>query len=239
MAPSQIENGESDYYEDIFTTKPSYYMPLIGYDKIVDKVVYWVASGNMVFIEGDEGLGKTSILMKIIKRFRGKKKVVYVDCQKLKKQVNIEKLLTSKYGVLGKVFKILPQEMIVLLDNIQFLSRKNSERIKYFFDHNNIKSVVFTANSFNEADIPESLKHRIGKRRIVLPRLNKNTANEILFSRIEEIDLMDFVTINKLYALSNYNPKQFLMNCMKVFEFAEQNNKTRILINDLGTIINR
>ena len=229
------EYEEPDYYEDIFSPRPNPSLPLIGYDEILDNLIYWVNSGNLIFIEGKEGTGKTSLLYKVIKKFKGQRKVVYLDCQKVKKNINIEKLLIQKYGVMGKFFKILPNEMIVLLDNINFLSHKNAERIKYFFDQNNIKSVIFTGE--DSANIPESIKHRIGKRWIRIPRLNKNTATEILFSRIEEIDLMDSATTNKLYTISDYNPKKFLSNCIRVFEYAEKLDKQKIFINDIRLII--
>jgi len=231
------EYEETDYYEDIFSTKPKSYMPLVGYDKILSDLIYFVSSGSMVFIEGEEGMGKTSLLLKLIKEFRGLKRVIYLDCQKLKQRVNIEKLLTARYGLMGRVFKILPSNMIVLLDNIGYLSKKNSERIKYFFDQNHIKSVVFTSDSWNQVQIPESLRHRIGKRRIELPRLNNNTGAKILFSRIEENDLMDNVTVNKLYSLSHYNPKEFLVNCMNVFKTAESSGKKKIFVPNLREIL--
>lgn len=228
---------EHEYYSDIFSTKPKAIMPLIGYEKILSDIEYLVASGSLIFVEGPEGLGKTSILLKIIESFKGQRKVAYVDCQKLKKSINIEKILINKYGTLGKLFKVLPKDMIVLLDNIEFLSRKNAERIKYFYDHNNIKSVVFTAPNFSNVDFPESLKHRIGKRIIRLPKLNSNSASEILFSRILEVDLMKAGTINKLYSFSDYNPKHFLNNCILVFEYAEKEEKDEITIKDLKHII--
>jgi len=80
----------------------------------------------MIFIEGEEGLGKTSLLMKLIKKFKGERKVVYLDCKKLKKRVNIEKLLINKYGLVGRFLRRLPNEMIVLLDNIRYLTKKNT-----------------------------------------------------------------------------------------------------------------
>ncbi len=37
---------------------------LVGYEDIIEDVLYNINAGNMVFIEGKEGTGKTSILKK-------------------------------------------------------------------------------------------------------------------------------------------------------------------------------
>jgi len=186
----------------------------VGFENILDEVFYAIMAGNMVFIEGPNGSGKTKILKEAIRKFGGRGKVVYVNCKKLNKELNIELLLKNKYGLLGRLLNKKPRNMVVLLDEVEHLSPENCERIKYFFDQNYIRSVIFASTDFKKAGFTESLAQRVSKVLKVEP-LSDYEAVQLVRDKIGDELLSDRV-IKEIYHLSNKNIAQFLENCDKV-----------------------
>lgn len=205
-----------DLSENPFSAPPEDYEPL-GLGKTVEEVVYRVESGSIVFIEGGKGFGKTSILKSLIRHFKGKGRVIFVDAAKIERDINIEKLMKERYGFWGRLLGVTPKEMILLVDNVQLLSKKNSERIKFYFDNNNLRSAVFTGDSYRRANIPLSLRERIGRRIIRLSPLSEEEAVEAVRARIGS-RLMSREILKKIYKLSGKNMAKFLQNCDSLCE---------------------
>jgi hypothetical protein len=79
--------------------------------------------------------------------------------------------------------------MVLLLDDVNKLTRKNCERIKFYFDQGYLRSAVLTTNDYENTKISASLRDRIGNRIITVPKLNFKQSTEILkdnFSEYEE-----------------------------------------------------
>lgn len=195
-----------DFAEDPFTSSSN----LFGLDKVLDEIVYRVESGSMVFVEGKEGSGKSAVLKKLIERFGGRGKVIYFDCGQIERKVNIEGLMTGKYGFFGRLFKKVPKNMILLLDNANRLSRKNCERIKHYFDSNYVKSVVFTGGSYSRAHFSRSLRDRIGGRVIRLRDLTPEQSVEAVRAKAPSVNLLPDDIIKEAFRLSAHNTKKFL-----------------------------
>ncbi|MDI6737336.1 MAG: AAA family ATPase [Nanoarchaeota archaeon] len=185
-----------------------------GHDALVDEVFYAIHSGNMVFIVGESGSGKTKILQEIIKRFGGKKKIIYVNCRHMQKSVNVEKLLQKSLGLLGRLLGKKPNKMILLLDEIESVSTKNAERIKYYFDQNYLQSVIFTGKGFPVEGMGQSIVQRISKVLKIDP-LSDYEAVRIIRDRIGDKYLTDRV-IKTIYSMSGRNTGKLLQNCRAV-----------------------
>src|SRR3989344_1489440 len=222
------------FFSNPFSIKPAPFdFKVIGQDKILEDLYYKVPNGNMAFIEGKFGNGKSTILKHLINKFRGDKKVIYFACNRIDKDLDIEKLLIGKYGFWGRMFKLHPKDMIVLLDEAQDLTPENTQRIKYFFDQGNIKSVVFTGVSYERCNLHESIKDRIGKDVLKLRELNDDEAILLIRNRIGETNLMSDEIIKKLWKLSNKNPRRLLqysdMVCRKVVETDEKEVTDKVI----------
>lgn len=205
-----------DFYENPFSVQPEKFLKqLVGVEQLLDDLFYRIDAGSMIFIEGDEGSGKTSVLRRAIKRFKGKKRVIYFDCQEIDSKANIEDLMQRRYGFFGKLFRLTPKNMILLLDNIA-LSTKNAERVKFYFDEGHIKSVVFAGKSHKSAALPRSVMNRIGTRIIRLKPLTEEEAVEVVRRRVGDALLTDEALIKKIYKHSGKNIKKFLENCEKI-----------------------
>ena len=222
------------FFSNPFSIKPAPFdFKVIGQDKILEDLYYKVPNGNMAFIEGKFGNGKSTILKHLINKLRGERKVIYFACNRIDKDLDIEKLLIGKYGFWGRLFKVHPKDMLVLLDEAQDLTPENTQRIKYFFDQGNIKSVVFTGVSYERCNLHESIKDRIGKDVLKLRELSDDEAILLIRNRIGETNLMSDEIVKKLWKLSNKNPRRLLqysdMVCRKVVETDEKEVTDKVI----------
>ena len=199
---------ELDYDENPFNIEGRTY----GFDNLISEMDYAIHAGNMVMVEGSEGTGKTKLLREVIKRYGGFRKVAYVNCKKLD-DPNIEILLKKRNGMLGMLLNLKPKNMIVLLDDIDQLSDRNSERIKYFLDQNYIRSVIFSTRVSTALKCSDGVRQRISK--IVKMRpLSDYEAVQLVREKVG--DLLSDYLIKETYSLSGRNLKTFLKNCEKV-----------------------
>ncbi len=204
---------------------------LIGYEGIVNEVLYNIDAGNIIFIEGGEGSGKTAILQKAIQQFRGEGKVAYIDCS-LVQDLNIERVIEKRNGLLGALFNKKPHGMIILVDNITTLSTKNAERIKYFYDQNYVKSVVFTGKSMKDVKFTPSLIDRV-KKVITLPEIKDDQASLILKEKLKGLDYFDEPAAKELYKRSHKNLKTFVQHAEEILVRAVEKTKEKILLEDI------
>jgi predicted AAA+ superfamily ATPase len=224
--------------ENPFSTDPTKnHDKLVNMDDIIEEVYYRIDSGSMLVIEGPEGHGKTTLLMMAAKKFGGKKNVAYVDCKILDKQLNITYVLQDRYGMIGRLLNKTPKNMIVLLDNIQELSKKNTERLKYYFDQNFIKSIIFTTERYTGAKFSESLRDRIGKRCVKVPKMEEFDSVEIVMRRIGDNELFNDDLIKKIFKMSDTSPRSLLENCAKVAQAATKKGRKRAQLIDLKVLI--
>lgn len=202
---------------------------LISREKEAKEVLYRIVSQNMLFIEGKKGCGKTALLKYAIDNFKGKGKIIYIDSYAVNKKLNIEKTLSGAKKI-NPTKEKYPKDMILLLDNVEELSKLNNERIKYLFDQNYLKSVIFTGKSYDAAEFTESIRSRIGNRIIRLPSLSEDDAIEIINSRLngKNDGLLSDLIIKDVYSRSDGDLKKFLMDAYLVCDFAAKEKSKKI-----------
>ncbi len=186
----------------------------VGNEEILKEASYSIMSGNMLIIEGTPGTGKTKLLREVIKQFGGYGRVAYVNCKELSQELNVEDVLIKKNGILGWLCKKYPKNMILLLDDVEHLSSRNMERIKYFFDSNHLRSVIITTKDTEKLKLSESIKQRIRKV-IQLHVLSEYEAVQLFRDKLGEGMLSDRA-IKAIYQCSNKNTQMFLNNCEHV-----------------------
>ncbi len=213
---------------------------LINHIKLMDDLLYLVASGNILVLEGDDGSGKTMFLKQIIERLGGKKKICYVDGRRVKKELDIEQLLNNaQKSLLNSVINKKPKELILLLDNVDTLSARNCEKIKYYFDQNYIKSVVFTSTNYSALDISDSLRNRILNNVIVMPPMNSFEALRIVRERFSDHFFLSDEVILRLFKLSKENIKLTLQNCDAICQFVVKEGRGEVLPKYLPLIVKK
>mgnify|MGYP001561460340 CR=1 FL=1 len=211
---------------------------LVNMDGAIEEIFYRINSGSMLAVEGKEGNGKTTLLMIAAEKFGGKKNVVYLDCKILDKKLNITKVLQERYGFFGRLLDKKPKNMVVLMDNVDRLSEKNTERLKYYFDQNYIKSIIFATSSYKRAKFSDSLRDRIGRRLVILPKLTDEDAVDIIRNRIGESELFNDSLIKKIFNISKNSVKELLKNCEAVAMSAAKKKRKRAQAVDLKVLEN-
>jgi len=99
--------------------------------------------------------------------------------------------------------------MILLLDNVHKLSKKNCRLIKYYFDQDYLESVVFTANDFRYLEIDESILSRIGKNILKTNPISEDDAIALIKSRLGT-DVFNNITIRNIYSYTGGSAKKLL-----------------------------
>ncbi len=216
----ELEFSENPFEIDAFKTDFS----LIGKEKEAKELLYRIDSGSMLLIEGKQGSGKTALLKYAIDNFKGEGKVIYVDGNKLNKKLNISNLVKKK-----------PKGMMLLLDNVQSLSKKNNERIKYYYDEDRIKSAVFTTTDYGSVDFTNAIKARIGRNLIKLKDLNQNNTLKIAKERLNNNDILPDDVLKLLYSRSG-SIKEFLENCSSLCKYLVKKGKEKAEPKDITNI---
>jgi len=127
----EIWYKELGFYNNPFSIKPAMYTDeLYGYNlgMILDKI----SRGEVLFLEGAYGKGKTTILKRIIREFGGGRNLVYYSCNRTEKNIDFDELLKGKYGLLGNLFNMKGENMILLLDEAQHLNEEDSNTLIQF-----------------------------------------------------------------------------------------------------------
>jgi len=194
---------ELDFDENPFAVDSKY----VGNEDLLEEVFYSIVSGNIIIIEGGKGTGKTRVMKAIIRKFGGKGKIAYVDCKSMDKELNVETIIKKKKGL----FRKNPKNMILLLDDVEHITEKNMERIKYFFDQNYIRSVIVTTGKVDELKLSASLKQRIWKH-LTLNSLSDYEAVQVIREKVGNDILTDRV-IKEVYKNSEKNMQKFMENC--------------------------
>lgn len=216
------------YTEVGFSTNPFSIKPapfdykIIGYD--LKEIFEKIAKGEVLFIEGRYGYGKTTMLKSIINEFGGSRDIAYYSCNRPDNEINVEGLLHGKYGTLGKLFNLMPQGMILLLDEVEKMPKQDQEDLLKFKTQGNIKSIVFFGSSFEAANFDVDLKKHMVNNVVQLTKLTPEEAVEMVRERIGNIKLLSDSVIKQVFKHSGQNPRLMLENLEDICRYAVDNN---------------
>ncbi len=198
---------------------------LIGRDFEKKEVVYRIASGNMLLIEGVKGSGKTALLRNAIDNFKGFGKVVYIDVGTFGRRLDIAKLLKGR-----------PRGMILLIDNIEYLSESNNKKIKYFYDQDYIKSVVFATADSGAISFTSAIRSRIGRNVLKLKALSESEALRIAEDKLKEDFIVSDEVLVELYRRSE-GLRDFLVNCDSLCDYLRGVDRVEAEVLDVDEIV--
>ena len=194
---------ELDFDENPFKNDSKY----VGNEDLLEEIFYSIMSGNIIVLEGTKGAGKTRIMKEVVRKFGGKGKIAYINGKNLDKELNVEKIIEKKKGL----FRKHPKNMILLLDDVEHITEKNMERIKYYFDQNYVRTVILSTSKPDELKLSESLKQRVWKNLKMVP-LSDYEAVQVFRERVGNEILTDRV-IKEVYKESDKNMTKFMENC--------------------------
>ncbi|MEA3378632.1 MAG: hypothetical protein U9Q69_03240 [Nanoarchaeota archaeon] len=225
------------YHNNPFSIKPAaYHDELFGSEDLVAKVIKRIAKGGFVFIEGDYGEGKTTVLKRILRHFGGHKKVIYFSINRIENRLHVRKLLNERYGRLGKWFDLRPKDMILLLDEVQEISKKDIDKLLRFRKLGHFKSIVCVSQKFDEELFPEVLSKDLTV--FKLAKLKDKDAIKIIRKRVGYLPLLPDEMIKKIFQHSNSNVRKLLMNCeilcKKAIEYGSEQISNKMLTDLFG-----
>ena len=220
--------------EDPFQDKDSF--ELIGYEDYIEEMLYRIEAGDILFVEGLPGLGKTALLRRAIAHHKGQGKVLYINCRDIKQDWNIEEVLVRRHGLWGRLLKKKPKGIILLVDEVHELTPKNMERLKYFYDQNYLKAVVFTGTSYEHAKFSPSLKDRVSKV-VTLRELTDDEAIDIVQTRLDSMDIIPEEVLREVFVRAKKNTKAYLQHCEALCQYAVEHNGGKVTLDHLPLVL--
>ncbi len=186
---------------------------LIGNEELTEEIGYGLDAGNILVLEGEEGLGKTRLL----KEMSILKDAALIDCREVPEEDIIEVFRKKKGFILSLFSKSeLPKNVSLLLDNAESLSRQNLERLKYLYDHNFVKALVLAVRDKNGFAPSEGMEQRIS-RVLKMGHLSDYEAVQLFREKIG-YELLPDKVVKEAYKLSDKNIKKFLANCERLLK---------------------
>ncbi len=215
------------FFSNPFSIKPAaFHDELIAYD--LDFIYRKIDNGEMLFIDGTFGTGKTTILKNIINRYKGKRRVIYYNFNRADKEFVIEKLLSGATTFVNKMLGMMPKDVILLLDEVTVIRNQDAKSLLTYYDRGNIKSVVFVNHDYYSVKLPAEIEKLLEGNVIRTAQLAGDEAVALVRKRIGEISILSDSMIRKIFANSEKNPRRLLENCEDICKYAVENGDVEV-----------
>ena len=216
---------ELGFFNNPFSIKPAaFHNELMGYNQTIKQINKKIEDSNIIFISGDYGTGKTTVLKKIINEFKGKKRVIYYNCNQSDKSIDFDELLTN-VSWWRKLLGVRKKNMIILLDEAQDMNKKDLEQINAYYDEGFFKSVIFVSKE-EDMKLTKELEELTGKNKFRIGNVDKTEAVKIIRKRIGNLKFISDQNIIMIFN-KNKNPRSFLKNCEDVCRNAFENGSKK------------
>ncbi|HHE36341.1 MAG TPA: AAA family ATPase [Candidatus Woesearchaeota archaeon] len=223
----------SAWYEQLgFKTNPLDVRPnplLVGLERQEEQLVNHILKGEICFLNGLTGSGKSSLLLRVQKNLKNHK-FIYLDAQELPKDFNLEEELKKKRSFFDRIRlrKYPSKTPVLIIDEFQATDKNLILDARAKWENPNerkIKSIVIAQISKYLKNVTPSFKERLGKRTIVLPTLDDAEMKEILKLRLQSKNGINYYNklhneaINLLVACADGNPRKLLEYTDMIFDF--------------------
>ena len=223
---------EFGFYNNPFSMKPGAYSnDIYGQEDIIKDIIAKVANSNVLYVTGPYGTGKTSILKRIIQEFKGKKRIIYYNCNQKEKSINFDDLLINAGGFFNRLFGIRKKNMILLLDEVQDLNKKDMHLLVEYYKLGFFKSAIL-ASKKDDIELSNELTETIGRNHYDLREITPEEAIKIVRKRIGPIGFITDEMIVKIFK-KNKNPRAFLKNCEDVCRFSYESGAKKVSEKDI------
>lgn len=217
---------ELGFFNNPFSIKPAaFHNELMGYNQTIKEINKKVEDSNIIFISGDYGTGKTTVLKKIINEFKGKKRVIYYNCNQSDKSIDFDELLTN-VSWWRKLLGMRKKNMIILLDEAQDMNKKDLKQVKAYYDEGFFKSVIFVSKK-EDMKLTKELEELTSKNKFKIGNIDKTEAVKIIRKRIGNLKFISDQNIIKIFN-KNTNPRVLLKNCEDVCRYAFENGPKEV-----------
>lgn len=209
---------------------------LVGIDEEKDKLVKYVTNGNICFLNGPPGVGKSSLLEWVKENLKDHH-VLYLDAKEVDEYFNLKNYLEENRPFLRALFKKHAKNIVLLLDEAQAADKKFINSLEVFWNKKVIKSIVVTQIKPHLAYYPDSFKHRLGSRTVRLDKLNSVRVHELINLRTNKKHPFTDEAIDLIAEKADFVPRKVLEHCEVVM--VELGDKTKISEKDVDTVFEK
>lgn len=209
---------------------------LVGIDEEKGKLKSYIQNGNICFLYGNPGVGKSSLL-KWIKDDLKDHKVIYLDAKSVDEYFILDKHIKQNLSFWRRWFNKLPKNLVLLLDEAQAAELKLIDPLEVLWNKGIIKSIVVTQIKPHLPNCPESFMNRLGKRTIHLDKLNIVRVHELIKLRTDGKHPFNDEAIEVIAQKADYIPRKILENCEVAL--IELGNKDKISASDVRFVLDR
>jgi len=211
---------------------------LVGVEKEKESLMNHLDGRNMCFIQGDSGMGKTSLLKWAELKVNGTS--IYMDCEVIRDDFDLDNYVKAHRSLWKGFFGSSPKNVILLIDEAQASTKNFRNAVKLLWESETVKSVVFS-QTHDIGNMSTALRNRIGKRIISLSKMNKEDALEMIESRTKMRNPFEKEAMLEICEKSNYIPRVILENCERICISLSKRGGRKIHINlgDVEEILGR
>lgn len=205
-----------------FNSNPLSIKPLqsiLGREKELELLCEHIFSGNIALLSGEAGIGKTSLLLALEKKLSKNKGFNSKYLSLLNGSIDFKKACPKNGFVESFLVKTglkKKNKTVLLIDEAHLLAFNNSESLRHLFECDELFSAVLCFDSSYNPNFSASFKQSIAEH-LKLSRLSEDSLKQILATRLGDSNCLERDSVDFIAKNSNGNPKQFLVNCKKVF----------------------
>lgn len=238
------EEKQNPWYEKLgyaynpFIIKPGFFDDeVVGYDGEVDLLVKKLQTKTMYFLEGEFGLGKTTMLHYLINEFKDNNRVIYISRNRSDRAMDYSDLLKGASKGLKRLVGAKAKDAILIVDETAKINHEDCRQIEHYYKEGHFKSVLFIDKSMEESRLSKNIKKEIGKNVVQLKPLDEKAAVELARSRLDGNDeLITDDLIKAVYKKSEKNTRLFLENLEDVARHAVDAGRNSVKKDDLAAI---
>ena len=203
---------------------------LIGLEEAEDQVTNHILKGEICFLNGLTGTGKTSLLKRLQDKLKDHS-FIYLDAQDLPEVFNLEEELKKKRSFFDKItFKKFPSKKpVLIIDEFQATDPNLILEARGKWENQTqqmIKSIVIAQISKHLANCTDAFRERIGHRIIELPTLDDAQMKQILQKRLDNPKTninyshrLSAEALDLIIKSADGNPRRLLEYADMIFDF--------------------
>lgn len=206
------------FHNNPFSIKPAAFSDeMVAYD--LDYIFDKVENSEMLFVEGQYGTGKTTILKNVINKFHGKNKIIYFSFNS-GRIFNLPMLLDGANSFLRKLSGIKVRNIILLLDEVHMMNKTDASNVLKYYQSGVIQSVVFVSHQYDIVNFPDDIKLYLADNVVRTVALNQSEAIKLIKERIGDINLFTNKILTNIFDLADKNPRRYLAFCEDIARYA-------------------
>ncbi|MCB9359290.1 hypothetical protein H6503_05125 [Candidatus Woesearchaeota archaeon] len=218
--------SELGFKHNPLSIRPTENNNLIGYEKIMQRIIYQVKIGNVIFLEGSYGTGKSSILRYI--RNKLNKDILYFNYAR---QKSLKTSIMKRRSALQKLLFLKPKKMLLLIDEANLADSKDFDFLYEYYIMDRVKSIIFAGTDFKK--VPFNKAFKADTKLYKLNEIRANLAIEILNHRLPGQQLISQVMAKRIFQLSSNNPRSYLENLEDLFRYAHHLGRKKLTKKDV------